>query len=115
MSRLFRYVAVIGSRTATERQVRRAFDNLDPRKDVIVSGGAGGADTFAKQYAFARGHHYVEVPAIWARGKLAGIDRNTVIIDIADHVIAVWDGESRGTANSVRKAEAKGIEVEVIW
>lgn len=115
MSRAYRYVAIIGSRDATMDRVKLAFGLVDPRTDVIVSGGARGADAFAKQLALQRGFHYIDVPAVWNRGKGAGFARNTVIADVADHVIAVWDGESRGTADTIEKARRAGRTVEVIW
>lgn len=36
--------------------------------------------------------------------KLAPLDRNTTIAKEADMIIAIWDGESRGTLDVIRKA-----------
>lgn len=110
-----RYIAVVGSRDASYDNVRDAFNELKltPKHHIIVSGGARGADSHAKTLAENWGFHYVEVPAIWERGKLAGHARNEVIIDIADAVIAVWDGHSRGTKNALEHAEKHGKKVHI--
>jgi hypothetical protein len=39
--------------------------------------------------------------------------RNEVIIDIADAVIAVWDGHSKGTKNSIEHAGRMGKKLHV--
>ncbi len=36
------------------------------------------------------------------------------MIDAADHAVFFWDGASKGTADGIKKAEAKGIPVEVV-
>ncbi len=42
-------------------------------------------------------------------GKSAGFRRNIDIVDNSDCVIAFWDGNSKGTLNSVTTAINKGI------
>lgn len=115
--RKLRYVAIVGSRTATLRDVENAIESckLSPEHHVIVSGGARGADAHAKEYALRYGFHYVEVPAHWdgPLKKQAGMARNTILVDIADAVIAVWDGASKGTKDTIDKAKADGTKLEV--
>jgi hypothetical protein len=41
----------------------------------------------------------------------AGRKRNTVMAEAADALIAVYDGASRGTADMIRKAKARGLAV----
>jgi len=115
--RKFRYIAIVGSRGASYEDVFNAVRStkLNPKHHVIVSGGAPGVDTHAKKLALTENFHYVEVPANWD-GKLkkgAGMARNTVIVDIADAVVAVWDGSSTGTKDSIDKAKAAGKKLEV--
>lgn len=38
-------------------------------------------------------------------GRSTGIRRNKDIIDNSDIVVAFWDGESRGTKNSINQAK----------
>lgn len=53
-------------------------------------------------------------PAHWRRwGAAAGPIRNRLMAERADALIAVWDGESRGTASMVCLAERRGLRVHV--
>ncbi|QQS32986.1 MAG: hypothetical protein IPM50_15290 [Acidobacteriota bacterium] len=75
----------------------------------IVSGGARGVDTLARLYAQSNGIEFTESLAGWDRyGKRAGFLRNCVMVGAADAVIAVWDGESRGTKHSIDYARLQG-------
>jgi uncharacterized phage-like protein YoqJ len=40
--------------------------------------------------------------------------RNEYMVDLADKVIAVWDGSAGGTGNCVRYAEKRGKEIIMI-
>lgn len=40
--------------------------------------------------------------------------RSGQMVDAADLAVFFWDGASKGTANGIRKARAKGISVEVV-
>jgi predicted Rossmann fold nucleotide-binding protein DprA/Smf involved in DNA uptake len=54
------------------------------------------------------------VPADWnAHGKSAGPIRNRKMAGMADALIAVWDGKSRGTKNMIETAEKMGLRVYV--
>jgi predicted Rossmann fold nucleotide-binding protein DprA/Smf involved in DNA uptake len=112
MSRRYRYIAVVGSRTATLADVENAIKSckLMPEHHIIVSGGARGADAHAKTIAFRDGFHYIEVPAHWdgPLKKGAGFARNSAIVDLADRIIAVWDGKSKGTLDTMNKAKEAG-------
>lgn len=69
----------------------------------IISGGARGIDTLARNYAKYHDIPFTEYPADWNKyGKSAGYKRNIVMIDVADGVIAIWDGESKGTKHSIK-------------
>lgn len=117
MPRTKRYIAVVGSRTASVRDVENAIESckLSPEHHVIVSGGARGADAHAKEYALRFGYHYVEVPANWGGvlKKQAGLARNSIIVDLADAVIAVWDGKSTGTKDTIDKANDADVKCQV--
>ena len=73
----------------------------------VVSGAAKGADSLAKRWAYDRGAKLTEYIPDWDRlGKGAGFVRNQKIIDDCDEVLAFWDGTSRGTRDSIKKAHA---------
>lgn len=81
----------------------------------IVSGGARGIDTCAKDLARAEGYQYTEFPADWNKhGKAAGPIRNKQIVSYSDVVLAFWDAESRGTLSTIRYAKKAGKPCMVI-
>jgi hypothetical protein len=104
-------VAVIGSRTFNDYESVK--DKLDSISDItlIVSGGAMGADTLGERYARENGISTVIFKPDWSKGRGAGFLRNTDIINEADIVVAFWDGKSRGTLDSIKKAEKQGKKV----
>jgi hypothetical protein len=105
-------VAIVGSRGYPDRLLVESFVNHLPSDTVVISGGAKGPDSWAEAVARARGLEVVVLIPDWeAQGKMAGPIRNQKIIDQAEILVAFWDGKSRGTADSIRRARAKGIPV----
>jgi len=100
---------VCGSRTITDYKTVKSY--LD---HVIISGCAKGIDTLAIRYAHEKGIPTIEVPAKWdLYGKSAGFKRNKKMLEIANAVIALWDGKSKGTENTIELAHEKGIPAAV--
>ena len=106
---------------------------LEDKHDfTIIQGGATGADSFAKQYAEMNNFKHEEYKAAWddldAPGAVikinkktgkpynirAGHDRNFVMLDLADMVVAFWDGKSPGTGEMVREATKRNIPLVVV-
>lgn len=82
---------------------------------VIVSGHATGADSLGERYAAERGYKVELFPADWnAYGKSAGIRRNKQMAEIANALIAFWDGQSRGTKNMIDEASARHLPTKII-
>lgn len=80
----------------------------------VVSGGASGVDRLSERWAKDHKIPIEVIRADWSRfGKNAGPIRNAQIIENAQAMIAVWDGLSRGTADSIARAEAKRIDTFV--
>ena len=74
--------------------------------DEIISGGAKGADSLAERFADYWGFPQPIFKPEWNKyGKSAGFIRNQLIVDNCDMVLAFWDGESRGTADTIEKAK----------
>lgn len=95
-------VAVIGSRTAPPDAVDRIKAHIPLYATEIVSGGAQGIDTAAKDAAKQLGIPFREfLPDYAAYGKRAPLVRNDQIVDYADMVLAFWDGTSRGTKHVI--------------
>lgn len=90
----------------------------EKRKDcniIIISGGARGADKLGEKYAKDEGFDLEVYPAEWDKyGRSAGFRRNEKMGDIADAVIAFWDGKSHGTKHMIDIANDKGLLVRVV-
>ena len=102
-------VAVIGSRSLA---VQNLEEYLPQGVTEIVSGGAKGIDTCAKEYACREGLKLTEfLPDYQRYGRGAPLQRNLEIIDYADEVIAFWDGQSRGTRFVIEECRKQGKKV----
>lgn len=85
-------VAVIGSRGLKVEKLERF---LPEETTEIISGGAKGIDTCAREYALANGLKLTEFLPDYSRyGRAAPLKRNITIIENADLVLAFWDGTS---------------------
>ena len=88
-------VAIVGSRGLHVQDLGRY---LPPDTTEIVSGGAMGVDTSAREYALAHGLRLTEFRPDYARyGRSAPLRRNRQIVEYADLVLLFWDGSSHGT------------------
>ncbi len=105
-------VAVIGSRGLTVDDLGKYLPEVTTE---IVSGGADGIDTCARQYALSHGIKLTEFLPEYSRyGRGAPIKRNDTIIQNSDMVLAFWDGKSRGTKYVIDKCRKTNVKIEVI-
>ena len=84
---------------------------------TILSGGAIGVDTFAKNWVIKRKRYpvaYIEIRPIDKTSKISYLYRNIEIITKADKILAFWNGESKGTKFTIDYAKTRGKEVKVI-
>lgn len=102
-------LAVVGSRSITDKDfVFEVLDQLVGIKE-IVSGGARGVDTIAAEYAQKRKLKCVVFKPDWESfPRSAGMIRNKDIVNYADAVVAFWDGKSPGTKCSIDYAKKQG-------
>jgi len=108
-------VAVIGGRDFNDYERLRKTLSLFPIT-TIVSGGAAGADTLSERYA--KEHNIpteIYLPDWDLFGKKAGPIRNTTIIENAELIIACWDSKSRGTKDSIGKANKLKKDTFIIY
>lgn len=104
-------VAVIGSRGLSVTDLGRY---LPKNTTEIVSGGAKGVDTSAREYALSHGIKLTEfLPEYTRFGRSAPLKRNITIIEYSDIVLAFWDGKSRGTKFVIDNCRKLGVEVRV--
>jgi hypothetical protein len=104
-------VAVVGSRGLS---VPDLGAYLPPETTEIVSGGARGVDTSAREYAAAHGIKLTEfLPEYEKYGRRAPLVRNITIIENADLVMAFWDGSSHGTKFVIEECRNRGVPVRI--
>ena len=103
---------IVGSRSITD------FD-LSPYipqdTELIISGGAEGIDTVAEKYADERRMSKLILrPQYGLYKKGAPLKRNDKMVDIADKVLVVWDGISKGTKHTIEYARKNNKETVVV-
>lgn len=82
---------------------------------IIVSGHARGADALGEKYAQDEGFALEIYPAQWKKlGKQAGYRRNEQMAEVADALIAFWDGSSKGTKHMIDIMNEKNLLVRVV-
>ncbi len=105
-------VAIIGSRSLTIDDLGRY---LPPDVTEIVSGGARGVDTAAREYALSHNIPLREfLPEYEKYGRRAPLVRNDLIVANCDLLLAFWDGVSRGTMYTVKKCGQMNVPCKVI-
>lgn len=104
-------VAVVGSRGIV---VRNLGKYLPKDTTEIVSGGARGVDTCARDYTIAHGIKLTEfLPEYEKFGRIAPLKRNITILEYADVVIAFCDKKSKGTKFVIDNAKKMGVPCRV--
>jgi len=102
-----------------------------PSQVTIISGKADGADKLGED--FANKYHFpiIEMPAKWddldnpirliktrkdgtKYNALAGPIRNEEMAKIATHLIAFWDGQSKGSKNMLENAQKYELTYKII-
>ncbi len=104
-------IAVIGSRSIESFDLSRF---LPSDISEIVSGGAVGVDTIAKNYAVTHNIKYTEfLPEYEKYGKIAPLLRNISIVKYADEVLVFWDGKSSGSRFVIEHCHKTGVPVRI--
>lgn len=105
-------LAIIGSRTCPPIEIEAHLKSIP---DTIVSGGAAGADTYAREFAKKHGLKLIEYfPNYKKYGKVAPLERNKLIVEECDCLIAFWDGKSRGTKYTIDYANEKDKPIKIV-
>lgn len=106
-------VAIVGSRRL---YVSNIGDYLSAEITEIVSGGAKGVDSSAREYALKNNIRLTEfLPEYNKYGKAAPLKRDMQIINYADKVIAFWDGKSKGTKYVIENCKKTNTPVDIIY
>ena len=112
-------IAVVGSREFKNYdQLKQVLDERVKPDDWLVSGGAMGADSMAQRYAKENGLHILIIYPKWRiNGQYrpgAGFERNKLIVENADVVVAFYQKgrfQQGGTANTAKWAKELGVEL----
>ena len=103
---------IVGSRSIKNYDIS---EFIPPDVDVIISGGAEGIDSIAEQYADKkRISKYIIRPQYSVYGKTAPLKRNEIMVDMADFVLVIWDGKSKGAKFTIKYAKKCNKPVSVI-
>lgn len=106
---------IAGSRSGiTMHHLVEAVTSCGWRPTVVLSGTARGADKLGEAWATWNSIPVERYPANWdLHGKSAGYKRNEDMANKAEALIALWDGESKGTKHMIDIARRKGLRVHV--
>ena len=109
-------LGIVGSRGFSDyEKLQFVLMSVKSPIDMIVSGGAKGADSLARRYALENDIPLEEFLPDWNKhGRSAGYKRNQDIVRHSEGVIAFWDGQSKGTLHSINIAKEMGIPVYVV-
>ena len=110
-------LAIIGSRSIKDYNLIESviLQHISITEiNEIVSGGAVGVDTLAREFAQKHGIKLTEfLPEREKFGREAARLRNTTIIEHCDRCFAFVKNNSRGTLDAVQKCRAMGKPCEV--
>ena len=83
--------------------------------EEIVSGGAVGTDTCARKFALEKGLKLTEfLPEYNLYGRAAPLKRNEQMVEMADEVLVIWDGNSRGAKYTLEYAKKTGKPITLV-
>lgn len=109
-------IAVVGSRNFSDQiQLENELNAIKNQIELIISGGAVGADTFAENWAKKNSIPTLIIKPDWKTyGRSAGVVRNKQIIESCDYCYAFWDCKSKGTEYSINYCSKISKEIKVI-
>lgn len=116
-------LVISGSRSLTsydfvkkviDEGVAELVNHMDEAVTELYSGHARGVDLLAERWAKENGIPVKTFIPDWnIHGKKAGILRNEEMANAGDVILAVWDGESRGTKHMIDYA--KKTKKVIFW
>ena len=103
---------VVGSRSIKEFDISQY---IPEGIDTIISGGAKGVDELAEKYADS--HKLSKIilrPKYHLYRRSAPLKRNDEMVEMADKILVIWDGVSRGTKHTIDYAKKLNKDINVI-
>lgn len=103
---------IVGSRSIKEFDLTPHVPN---ETRLIITGGASGIDTLAEEYA---DNHSIPKKIIKPQyniyGRGAPLKRNQEMVNLADKILVIWDGVSKGTDYTVKYAKKQNKNIKII-
>jgi hypothetical protein len=114
-------IGIIGSRNFNDNELLEEvmLDYLNREDEfnceLVVSGGAIGADRLGEQWAKNNNIPTLIFKPEWEKyGKSAGFIRNEDIVKNSDFVVVFWDGVSNGSKHSIDLAIKYNVPVRIV-
>ncbi len=117
MSQLVQRISILvsGSRGLSDSIIKQILDyHFANYHAKLLNGDAAGVDKIAAEWANSRGIPVSYFRPDWSKGRGAGIQRNSQMIELADVVCVFWDGKSPGTLDVIKKTRKSGKEL-IVW
>ena len=122
-------VFITGSRSISKLndEAIKSLNRIMAQGFRVVIGDSYGVDIAVQKYFKTKGYTKVTVYHVQLKPRNnAGFPtkyvpspnqthKNTEMAKLADYGLAIWDGHSRGTADSITKMNDKGIHIKVIY
>ena len=103
---------IVGSRSICDFDLSQ---HIPSETDTIISGGAAGIDSLAEKYADThRLSKYIIRPRYDLYGRAAPLKRNEQMIALADSVLVIWDGLSKGPKSTIDHAKKISKPITII-
>jgi len=108
-------LAVIGTKKFNDFTFLSSTLKKIPNIDMIISGGARGIDSLAKNFAIQNQIEFMEFPPDNKKfGDKAKHIRDKLIVEKCDELIAFWDGECEGTKYTMNYAKQLKKPIKII-
>lgn len=108
-------VGIVGSRNCKNFDDSVIEEYLPQGCTEIISGGADGIDAFAEKLASRKSIPIRKFMPDYAKfGKRAPLERNLLIVQNSDMLLAFWDCYSRGTAHTINACIKENVPVRII-
>ena len=103
---------VCGGRDFSDKEfIYNCLDSVKGKIDLIIEGGANGADRIAREWAVSKGIHFATVEALWGvYSNKAGPLRNKAMLMLKPDACVAFLGGT-GTKSMVNLCNASSIKV----
>lgn len=110
---------IFGSRSLDDERIEQEIGKFINGTDycfIVTALDPGGVCERVKHFAKASrlGITLIQVGLDQRRGRGMHAARSIAAMKMADHMLAIWDGKSKGTAGEIKLAEKMGVPMTII-